>query len=607
MSTSGFPSISALQKQFRHTNRAGRSAVTTISLFLLLIIATEAMAQPDNRYCNPGDNPVFDTPKDGPAALPTRCINTTLASTPSPGKEIKVSESGGVDAALQSAACGDSILLKAGKTFAPFTLPEKKCDATHWIIVRTSAADSDLPPEGTRITPCYAGQASLPGRPAYPCTRPKNSLARIELKGRAGAITVLAGANHYRLVGLEVTRTEGTGIAYGLIRFEDGGDHIVVDRSWIHGTPLDETVRGLYLGGSSYVGIVDSYFSDFHCIAVSGACTDAQAINGGNSTVPVGVYKIVNNYLEGAAENVMFGGAPGSRIPADIEVRRNHMFKPLIWQPGRPGFIGKNFIVKNLFELKNAERVLVEGNVMENSWGGYSQVGYGILLTPRGNFAAVQDVTIRENFIRHLGSGIQMAASRNGDEDSLAAQRWSIHDDLLEDIDPIAYNGNGIIFQISSNFTKNAPLNNVTLNHVTVFTMAAVKTLMVVGVSPENPRRPFEITFTNNIVPAGKYSVWSTGIGYCKNSGKPSVLFNMCWSSFRIQNNVIVNYPSDQGPWPPGNFFPTDLGGVGFENLDVEEEHFRLSATSRFKSKASDGKDVGANIGAIFVAIKGVR
>ena len=32
-----------------------------------------------------------------------------------------------------------------------------------------------------------------------------------------------------------------------------------------------------------------------------------------------GVYKIVNNYLEAAAENVMFGGAPGSQIPADIE------------------------------------------------------------------------------------------------------------------------------------------------------------------------------------------------------------------------------------------------------------------------------------------------
>ena len=63
----------------------------------------------------------------------------------------------------------------------------------------------------------------------------------------------------------------------------------------------------------------------------------------------------------------MFGGAAGSQVPADIEIRRNHMFKPLTWQPGRPEFIGRKFIVKNLFELKNGERVLVEGNLMENA------------------------------------------------------------------------------------------------------------------------------------------------------------------------------------------------------------------------------------------------
>lgn len=85
------------------------------------------------------------------------------------------------------------------------------------------------------------------------------------------------------------------GIAYALIRFKNWTDHVIIDRSWIHGTTLDETMRGINLGGGSYVGIVDSYFGDFHCIAKTGACTDAQAIIGGNSNVPVGVYKIVNN------------------------------------------------------------------------------------------------------------------------------------------------------------------------------------------------------------------------------------------------------------------------------------------------------------------------
>ena len=33
---------------------------------------------------------------------------------------------------------------------------------------------------------------------------------------------------------------------------------------------------------------------------------------------------------------------------------------------------------KNLFELKNAQRVLFEGNILENSWGGFSQRGFAI-------------------------------------------------------------------------------------------------------------------------------------------------------------------------------------------------------------------------------------
>jgi hypothetical protein len=581
-------------------------SVKKLLLLSLLILGSTALAQSDNHYCRSGDAPDFGGTNDGPAALPTRCINTALISTPSPGKEIKVSEQKGFEAALQSASCGDTIVLQAGKTFAPFTLPAKKCDAAHWITIRSSGS-SELPPEGTRLTPCYAGQTSLPDRPPYPCPTTKDVLARVELKAGAGAITVSAGANHYRIIGLEVTRTAETGTMYALIRFGDGADHVIIDRCWIHGTPLDETVRGINLGGSSYVGIVDSYFSDFHCIAKTGACTDAQAIIGGNTNVPVGVYKIVNNYLEAAAENVMFGGAAGSQIPSDVEIRRNHMFKPLSWQPGRPNFIGKNFIVKNLFELKNGERILVEGNVMENSWGGYSQVGYGILLTPRGSWAAVQDVTIRRNLIRQIASGMQLAASRSDDVDSLAAQRWSIHDDLIEDLDANTYQGNGIVFQISSGFRRNVPLNHISINHITVRTHGIVKNLIIVGVTPENPRLPFDISFRDNIVPGGRYSVWSTGVGTCPKSGQPATTFKNCWSSFQVMNNVIVDYPANQGAWPSGNFIVKDMGAVGFSELQREGSGSQLSAASHFKGRATDGKDVGADIDAIRTATEGVR
>ncbi|PYX23748.1 MAG: hypothetical protein DMG87_04895, partial [Acidobacteria bacterium] len=72
--------------------------------------------------------------------------------------------------ALNNAQCGDTIALQAGATFSgSFTLPAKACDDQHWITIRTSALAS-LPAEGTRITPCYAGVSSLPGRPSFHCS-----------------------------------------------------------------------------------------------------------------------------------------------------------------------------------------------------------------------------------------------------------------------------------------------------------------------------------------------------------------------------------------------------------------------------------------------------
>jgi len=83
-------------------------------------------------------------------------------------------------------------------------------------------------------------------------------------------------------------------------------DHIVFDRLWLHGTAQDETTRGLMLTGSTYVAVVDSSFSDFHCVAVTGTCSDSQAIGGGIGDRAMGPYKIVNNYLEAAGENIIF-------------------------------------------------------------------------------------------------------------------------------------------------------------------------------------------------------------------------------------------------------------------------------------------------------------
>src|ERR1019366_6384394 len=80
-------------------------------------------------------------------------------------------------AAIDGAKCGDTLLLPAGASFDVNELPSKKCDDQHYITVRTDTLDSKLPPEGTRISPAWAGVASLPGRP--PFAQPSNGTAKL--------------------------------------------------------------------------------------------------------------------------------------------------------------------------------------------------------------------------------------------------------------------------------------------------------------------------------------------------------------------------------------------------------------------------------------------
>ena len=152
--------------------------------------------------------------------------------------------------------------------------------------------------------------------------------------------------------------------------------NIVIDRCLLWGNGTGSMVRGVSANGVS-IAVVNSYLYNF-----AQTDADSQAIAAWNSPGPI---KIANNFLEGSTENVMFGGADPSipnLVNSDIEIRQNHFFKPLSWNPGDPTYAGTKWQVKDLFELKNAQRVLLEGNIMENNWA-EAQDGFAVLFTPR--------------------------------------------------------------------------------------------------------------------------------------------------------------------------------------------------------------------------------
>lgn len=559
---------------------------------------------------------------DGPAELPRVTMSTSMASTPATGKTITVSAGGDLQSALNSADCGDTITLQEGATFTGvFQFPQKSCDDSHWVIVRTSAPDSALPAEGQRISPCYAGVASLTGRPSYGCTNPQKILARLVLATQQdGPVEFNVGANHYRLVGLEITRAAGVPGGPTLITTPQSGtiDHIIIDRSWVHGTTNDDTRAGFYLSGSSYVGIIDSYFSDFHCTSETGACTDAHTICGGTRDNQDGVYQIEDNFLEASGEGLIFGGGPATTTPADITIRKNHFFKPWQWRQGNAGFVGGNsgnpFIVKNHLELKNAMRVLIEDNLMENVWGGFSQSGYGLLLTPlnqstgAGNVCPacqVSDITVRYVHISHGGGGMQLVTSISTGAPGLAGTRWSIHDVVMDDINS-SYAGPGVLFEVQNGWPVN-PINNVVINHVTGFPDSAAGGIISTGNDVTNPEMgPF--TFTNSIVSSGRYPVWNAlPPGSCADSDVPITIFNSCFTTSTFNHNAMIATPSafPVSKWPSGNYFPASTANVGFVSYGTG--NYQLESNSPYANKGSDGLNLGADIAGLNDALSGVE
>ena len=293
---------------------------------------------------------------------------------------------GNLQAALNAAQPGDLILLEAGATFTgPFVLPAKGGSAD--ITVRSSAADSALPASGLRISPAFA-----------------TLLPKIRATSAGPAMRTAAGASYWRLQFLEFLPSSATSSA-SLVEFGSTGSsqstlasvphHLTLDRCYLHGDPGYGQRRGLALNSADST-VSGSYFADF-----KQANQDTQAIMGWNGPGP---FLIENNYIEAAAENVMFGGNDPSipnLVPSNITIRRNLISKPLAWRT-------QSWTVKNLVEFKNARTVTVEGNTIENNWAA-GQTGYAFVITPRNQdgsapWSVVRDIVIQNNVIRHVAA-----------------------------------------------------------------------------------------------------------------------------------------------------------------------------------------------------------
>lgn len=353
----------------------------------------------------------------------------------------------------------------------------------------------------------------LPDRRITPADA--SQLSKVQaLPGGEPAIRIASGIQGVIIRGIEVLPNP----CFCNNTIEDDGNGTVFDRDYIHGDPANGSKNGIVLGGSNTV-ITRSHISDFKSTG-----QETHAINGYNGTGP---YSVVDNYIEAAGVNIMFGGSDPSvagLVPSDIMIRDNDIVKPAAWR-------SQAWVVKNLFELKNARRVTFENNRLDGSWTS-GQTGYGILLTVRnqdGNcpWCLVEDVVIRRNTITNVGAGFQILGT-DYTYPSGILQRVQIEDNALA-IDG-SYGAGRSFTLIAAPRDLSITRNAITgINMQTAITFAGSDRRPVVG-----------LHVLGNTFPEGEYGIHGDD---APGLGKAAVDFYTD-GIYEWADNIIVRGPS---------------------------------------------------------------
>lgn len=509
-----------------------------------------------------GSNPDGGPPSSALTCAPLNC-------GPSNGPVITVAAGMDLQGAIDAAPRGATLELEPGATFTgPIRLPEKPGEEC--ITIRTATPDSELI-EGRRVSPADVGRLASVVAPG----------------GGQPALTTAPRAAYCRLVGLELYATTPTPEVFAVVQLGQGESsaddlphHIFLERSWVHGQPDANYKVGVVLNSASTC-IIDSTISDFHSDA-----QDSQAIGGINGPGP---FRIINNRLEGSAENILFGGgvpAIAGLVPSDIVVRGNHFTKPLSWRAGDPANTGYTPWVKNLFELKNARDVTVDGNYFENNWVGADQHGYAIVLTPRTEggaapWAVVEDVRITNNVIRQVGGGVSILGMDSGG----SAQTNSI---LIR---------NNAFLEIRTDYSSGDPVRVLQFNGVAELTVdhnvfhyleAGHQFARAYGVDTT------DFTYTNNVVFFGG-GLWS-------DCGRNTDAIMCRLPAASVESNVFIGGPDET--FGGQNFYPESAvtaGVPGWGGSQVTD--YALDPASPYANRASDGTNPGVDLDALNVAL----
>lgn len=568
-------------------------------------------------------------------------------------REIKVKSGGDLQAAINQAQYGDTITLDAGGVYEspkgkPFVLPDKGAGTgtdADYITIRTSSVASL--PENERVSPKSASSmAKVVANGSGTLFELQKSAHHYKFVGLEMTNKDATGVHTQSLVSSQFYLPQGV-----------YPHHVIVDRSYLH--PIEETTnpsslarsltRGVFIDGAE-ITISNSYLSGF-----AGTYRYGSGVIDSECFLVVtgpGPYHILNNFLEAWYANFFLGGGPRPAIAANtgavqsgatltsatlsstnnLNVGDMITFPQPVGENGNAQVLSKNgnsitftplykfdpscncqvqasppsagvvaawngqqingveikgnTIFKNpahkgtgisdpkgYFEVKNGNQITIDGNVFE----GYPTTLAFTSRNDRGAnpWSTISNLVITNNRIHGYKEAFILLMK---DDYSLGAQSIGlvISNNLITP-------GDAPLADATYDHYKFADIqsgSNVEISHNTI--IGNTKTI-ISGAKPTS-----EMVFRDNIVENGSY-------GFACFLAPNSV--STCWPGLKMPRNIIIDTRDDKSSpllYPGASYFVTSAQAVGFNNSRSGD--YSLGATSRFKGKASDGKDVGVDV-----------
>lgn len=341
-------------------------------------------------------------------------------------------------------------------------------------------------------------------------------------------------------------------------------------------------------------------------MAVSGASVEVSATTTGTtSSVQVCWASVAN-----ATEYRVYGRQPGAEntyftvtAPTTCYTDTN--------SAGTAGSVptstGTLFYVKNLFELKNCDGCTVEDNIFENTWFMTGGQYYAITLTPangggNNDSTVVRNLTFRYNIIRRAPGGIsicgRMCSTVAGDGDASGRMTTvTITHNLLYDINSSWGGSVNMILISTANdsglYASGQALGpkDLTIEHNTFD--GSNGSLLNLDLYKGAAVRPVDaFIYRNNLAKKQSYGIF--GANSCtQGSG--------CWTTYTTgstvyNQNVIAG--ASCGSYPSGTLCPTTTA-LESDYTSYAGLNFLLKTTSAYHNAATDGTDIGADIGTL--------